>query len=228
MKKVLSLIAATALIAAATTAGAASILGSKHDLSSGGGSFKSNTGEVCIFCHTPHNAVQNVPLWNRNNGNAANTFKLYSSGTMNNTYISGGQGGASTGFTSNSISLFCMSCHDGSQLNNVKNQPGDVATITMNAGQATLGALPANLGTNLTSTHPVNFNLTNGADPAIYSVTNGKIGNGLTNKLPLYNSARGPQSLECASCHAVHDPANTPFLRTSNSGSKLCLACHIK
>lgn len=232
MKKVLSLIAAAALVAAASTAGA-TIVGSAHDLSSGsGGTLKSqNTAEICIFCHTPHNATIAVPLWNRNNP-AGTNFKLYSSGTMKLTY---GALKASQGFTSDSISLFCMSCHDGTTgLGNINNQPGD-GTLTStslftNAAAGTQANItgPANLGTNLSTTHPVNFNVVSGTDTAIYTFAGNYIGNGLTNKLPLFNSARGTTSLECASCHAVHDPTNTPFLRTTNAGSKLCLACHIK
>jgi predicted CXXCH cytochrome family protein len=34
--------------------------------------------------------------------------------------------------------------------------------------------------------------------------------------------------VECPTCHAVHDPTNTPFLRTANGGSTLCLKCHDK
>jgi predicted CXXCH cytochrome family protein len=36
------------------------------------------------------------------------------------------------------------------------------------------------------------------------------------------------RSLECGSCHAVHDSANSPFLRYTMAGSQLCLGCHNK
>lgn len=51
--------------------------------------------------------------------------------------------------------------------------------------------------------------------------------------LPLYGNAStangtfGP-TVECASCHNPHKTVNGSFLRMSNSGSALCLACHIK
>ncbi len=35
-------------------------------------------------------------------------------------------------------------------------------------------------------------------------------------------------SVECASCHNVHDNANGTFLRMANTGSALCLTCHNK
>lgn len=34
--------------------------------------------------------------------------------------------------------------------------------------------------------------------------------------------------VECASCHDPHTSANPTFLRVSNAGSAVCLACHVK
>jgi len=34
--------------------------------------------------------------------------------------------------------------------------------------------------------------------------------------------------VECASCHDPHSDANPTFLRVSNEGSAVCLACHVK
>ena len=83
-------------------------------------------------------------------------------------------------------------------------------------------------GSLLKTTHPVNFAMTAGggdlATPSAFKIT------GLKGKdFPLYKSARSAtQSFECSSCHAVHDNENVPFLRDTNSGSKLCLGCHNK
>src|SRR5690349_14810824 len=43
--------------------------------------------EVCVFCHTPHNASPSVPLWNKAYDPAtAGTYRLYtSSSTLSNT-----------------------------------------------------------------------------------------------------------------------------------------------
>jgi predicted CXXCH cytochrome family protein len=237
MKKVLALVAAVSLMAAATTASAASIRNSKHDLSStSAATFKSAgaaaTNQLCVFCHTPHNAVQNgYPLWNRSNP-AGTNFQLYSSGNMKNQYSTGGTAHASQGFTADSISLYCMSCHDGNAVGGrVANKPSDnghqVPTMSPAGDKITTSA---NLGTDLRNDHPVNFNITV-AGGAIGALVNGNKGlktAKITNALPLFQSARGGSSLECASCHSVHDPANVPFLRTTNSGSLLCLGCHVK
>ena len=235
MKKVLALVAAVSLMAAATTASAASIRNSKHDLSStSSATFKSAgaaaTNQLCVFCHTPHNAVQNgYPLWNRSNP-AGTNFRLYSSGNMKNQYTTGGGANASQGFTSDSISLYCMSCHDGGNIaTRIANKPSDNGHNVpgMVAGGITASA---NLGTDLRNDHPVNFNVTV-AGGAIGTLQNGNKAIGtakIATPLPLFQSARGASSLECASCHSVHDPANVPFLRTTNSGSLLCLGCHVK
>ena len=34
--------------------------------------------------------------------------------------------------------------------------------------------------------------------------------------------------VECASCHDPHSEVNPTFLRVSNNGSAVCLACHVK
>ncbi|MBT0653773.1 cytochrome c3 family protein [Geomobilimonas luticola] len=235
MKKVLAVVAVASLMAAATVAGAASIKNSKHDLSSTGGqTVRGDTNQLCVFCHTPHNAVQNgYPLWNRSNP-AGSAFKLYSSSGMQNGYTAGGNAGASTGFTADSVSLYCMSCHDGvTSVGAVYNKPADkLSGITMQGTKADgslLGTSTANLGTDLQNDHPVNFNVTSNLDPAIAPLSGATMKTSdITNALPLFKSARGNTSLECASCHAVHDPANVPFLRTTIEGSKLCLGCHIK
>lgn len=225
-----------AIVMAMAIAGAASaatsIKDSKHDLSSGSAAtVKGNTDQICVYCHTPHNATQNIPLWNRNNP-AGNGFTLYSSVSMQNTPVK-------SGFTADSISLFCMSCHDGSTAlggasvhNNPVDQPSGI-TVADVAGRVSSGALDAaskyNLTTNLADDHPVNFVVTSGADSNIGTVTGATMKTGsVTNPFPLFKSERGATTLECGSCHAVHDNTDPPFLRTTMKGSQLCLGCHIK
>ncbi|BEH09152.1 cytochrome c3 family protein [Geobacter sulfurreducens subsp. ethanolicus] len=224
-------LALTALLVAVTAAGAASIKNTKHDLSSGstGATFKAtNTDQICVFCHTPHNAQQDIPLWNRGNPTASN-FTLYSSSSMNNVPVK-------QGFTADSISLFCMSCHDGATGlgGAVHNDPNGVA-ITMVGGNDLITG-EANLGNDLSNDHPVNFEVTpagiaadgnlgaldTGTNPPTMKTAD------VTNGLPLFKSARGATTLECGSCHKVHDNTDAPFLRTTMAGSKLCLGCHKK
>ncbi|GLI37386.1 cytochrome C [Geobacter hydrogenophilus] len=226
----LAMVLAMAIAGAASAA--TSIKDSKHDLSSGSAAtVKGNTDQICVYCHTPHNATQNIPLWNRNNP-VATGFTLYSSVSMQNTPVK-------NGFTTDSISLFCMSCHDGSTAlgaaavhNNPVDQPTGI-TVADVAGRTSAGHLDGaskyNLTTNLADDHPVNFLVTSGADPNIGTVTGATMKTGsVTNGFPLFKSGRGATTLECGSCHAVHDNTDPPFLRTTMAGSKLCLGCHIK
>lgn len=69
----------------------------------------SGSAEVCVFCHTPHGAdtsAAGLPLWNKKLG-TGNSYTTYvQTSTLDATNNLGPQG---------SISLACLSCHDGSQ-----------------------------------------------------------------------------------------------------------------
>ncbi len=76
------------------------------------------TSQVCIFCHTPHNASPSVPLWNKKmplgsgGGNIDTWFTMYtSSSTLSATARSAKKPGPE--------SLLCLSCHDGRTAINV-------------------------------------------------------------------------------------------------------------
>lgn len=215
MKKTVLLTAA--LVVLATSASALTIKNSKHDLSlNSGASWKSTTtNEICVFCHTPHNPAQNVPLWNRTNP-AAGSFTLYKTSATLTTVAQ------ASAFAADSISLFCMSCHDGvTGLGAMTNTP-PTGTDSLNATPLTGGA---SLGINLQNDHPVGFNYATaqGADTGLVAMA--------TANTSLGGNAffgAGANMIECASCHKVHDNANAPFLRTTNLNSALCLACHNK
>ncbi|MGO8754785.1 MAG: cytochrome c3 family protein [Gallionellaceae bacterium] len=78
------------------------------------------TNQICVFCHTPHgfNAVQSGPLWNKA-VNASTTYAVYNTGTNVSSTYPGDK--PSIG----SVSLACLSCHDGTQaMDNMINGPG--------------------------------------------------------------------------------------------------------
>jgi len=81
------------------------------------------------------------------------------------------------------------------------------------------GAFNANLGTDLTNDHPVNFTYNDtlatndGSLKAPASLTGVK----------LYSN-----KVQCASCHDPHTSTQGAFLRVSMTGSALCFACHTK
>lgn len=227
MKKVVLMVIAVVLVAA-SIATAQTVVGSKHDLSSAGpnATYRStNIAEVCVFCHTPHQATAangQDPLWNHTLSATA-SYGVYASGTLNATLTD--IGGAVAG--SASTSSLCMSCHDGtvgigSLYNNPNNPAGGEFTPTNSAVMVTGNA---NLGTDLTNDHPVNF---------LYNAALATADGGLQTPasltwvdagqtVPLYAG-----TVQCASCHDPHDPTNAPFLVKSNSASALCVTCHNK
>jgi predicted CXXCH cytochrome family protein len=234
MKKVLVVFAAVSLMA--TAASAASIKGSKHDLSSltgtGGLSNGANT-QICIYCHAPHGAGRPELLWNRTNpaGSSFTLYQLVNAANTNN---------GAAGLTAGSSSLFCMSCHDG-----FTNMKAVIHTPVLNVLNATGGILEdgvinssANLSSNLTTTHPINFRVNSNtqndlfisATPSTATSMGGGAGTAATD-FPLFNSsgvAGENNFLECGSCHAVHNSQFQPFLRTTLQSSTLCLGCHNK
>ncbi|MBF0309659.1 MAG: cytochrome c3 family protein [Magnetococcales bacterium] len=147
-------IAAIGLVLGAGSA-LAGIKGSKHDLGSGGASQQgatSGTTEVCVFCHTPHgaNTGATAPLWNKSL--PTSTYTRYSS--LNTTTLDGTE--APVG----SVSLACLSCHDGSQAMDVMiNAPGsggyNASGANFDAGTAMTGF--KNLGTDISNDHPISI-----------------------------------------------------------------------
>ncbi len=226
MKKIVLLTATLIMTASMAYAGSSLISGTKHNLSVGSGNLVKSgaSDQICIFCHTPHNAVRNIPLWNRNNPANLALFKFYTSSAT----LTAAAKGAS--FDANSISLFCLSCHDGNTAiggSVVRNQSGQVLAIanSTNSTSDMLNATStANLGTDLTNDHPVGFSYVTAQtqDSAGLKVLPAN------SNIQLFNTATKTSQLECASCHKVHDNTVQPFLRTTMSGSALCLACHIK
>ncbi len=203
----------TALVVAQT------VVGSKHDL---GVAALGNTPEVCVYCHTPHQASTadtQDPLWNHTLQVLATTYGVYASTSLNAVPVE--IGGVAAGLAP--TSFLCMSCHDGTVApSSLYNDP--------NSGAPT--AIPAiignsNLGTDLTDDHPTNFDYTGPlaiADGGLVTPnsTSSVDAGGL---IPLFG---GTGSLQCASCHNPHDPTNVPFLRVSNVNSGLCTSCHNK
>lgn len=219
----------------------ASVAGSVHDFSTGGTSgFQStNETEVCIFCHTPHNASppdrlgNRPPIWNRSLNEGA-AFTMYTSPTFEGS-------GTYDNSKPTGHSLLCMSCHDGvTTINSVLNT-GQNGAILMPAAADQLGDVifppyrNPNLGTDLSNDHPVSFIYDNNLvtldtaahggvqrleDPATATWPGNPAG-----VLKLFNTR-----LECTTCHEPHEDGSLtgqePFLRMSNSGSQMCTTCH--
>jgi hypothetical protein len=184
-------------------------------------------------------------LWNRDITNSAN-FYTYQSSTF--------QGGSDE---IRVYSLMCMSCHDGvSAINVMSNLPnrewsfwgGDTWYILdgkpavqpfFPLGPTDLGGLPPDIGdrsgttADLSNDHPVSFDydadLINDDTGLVTPNAAGYVGDPAVKLFP--NRGGDLVSLECSTCHDVHEWVGgyrEPFLVISNQNSALCLNCHIK
>jgi len=219
MKLLLVVLMGLILVASSASAG---IVGSKHDLSTSGAITDKSTDQdrVCVFCHTPHNANPAVPLWNREMSTA--TFTPYTGLDLDHTQWTSGTG-------PNEVSKLCLSCHDGTvAVNSLINN----ANPTMGSGNEldATGLLvsSANIGTDFSDDHPISFDYTeaqatDGELVDIATVTS-------TSNIEFFGA--GKTSMECSSCHDVHEYGATtdmqPFLNESKAASNLCLKCHVK
>ncbi|NGZ05960.1 MAG: hypothetical protein G8237_06340 [Magnetococcales bacterium] len=143
-----------------TSVADAGIKGSKHDLGASGTSQHGTTGntnttEVCVFCHTPHGANTGAaaPLWNKSLP-AAGSYTRYSS--LNSSTIDGAE------LAVGSVSLACLSCHDGSQAMDVMiNKPGSggytAGGAAFQANAAMTGTPLPNLGVDISNDHPISI-----------------------------------------------------------------------
>lgn len=107
--------------------------------------------EICIFCHTPHNAnvEGQAPLWNR--AFSSVTFQRYTSTTLHIRHITNAQYGE--GAQPNGSSRLCLSCHDGvSKLGVIYNGP----EIPM-AGADVITGLASFSNKLATGHHPISF-----------------------------------------------------------------------
>ncbi|MCG7982904.1 MAG: cytochrome c3 family protein [Candidatus Thiodiazotropha lotti] len=197
-----------ASLALLVTSAIADIANTSHDLRSQTTLLtQAGNTQICAYCHTPHNASttnSTTPLWNHQDTVA--TYTMYSSPSLDMT-IAGSPAG---------VSLACLSCHDGSvAADSLINFPSGVT------GPDGIFFLGDSLGTDLSNDHPISLTYNATQDPDFVAAVNSQV-----NGLQLFGGT-GDQ-VECGTCHSVHDNTNEPFLRMSNAGSALCLACHIK
>ena len=130
---------AVAVVGAAVVAGSAvaGIANTRHNLGSSQavGSFNrtSSTGEICIFCHTPHGGDTGaaVPLWNKRLSTATyTTYDVLGTSTLDAGVVT----------PIGSVSLACLTCHDGTQaIDNIRNAPGSGGFDAAGGGPTGLG-----------------------------------------------------------------------------------------
>ncbi len=183
-------------------------------------SFFATEQQVCIMCHSPHNATAAGPLWNHELSVAS--YTLYASPTMNATV---GAPGA--------VSKLCLSCHDGTV--GVLNYGGATGGMSLNDAYGCNDCFTV-LGTNLSNDHPIGITYDAAlatadgalANPATTNVTIGGVKN-KTGTIAAMMLTAG--KVECTSCHDVHNKYTVTYsglVKVSMTGSAMCLACHTK
>jgi len=188
-------------------------------------------GQICVFCHTPHNGDINTPLWNK--VMPTQQFNMYTSSISLSVT-------AKKGSQPSTESLFCLSCHDGrtaiNVVHNVKNNAsvqihgndkvidiGGTFNDTMNPlgygyalgglgfadygpnlGKQGSGATTTDsyFGKNLTDDHPISFSYTDA-----WNEKKNKLYDVATVRIRSNGRIRffGPtMRIECSSCHDPH------------------------
>lgn len=137
-------------------------------------------GEICVFCHTPHGSDNTaaVPLWNRSLGSKGAAYTTYNS--LGTSSLDGSV--APVG----SVSLACLSCHDGTQAMNVMiNKPGSGGYVAAGSaltgtwtganqdGTGKLANAVSLIGTDLTNDHPIGIQYGGGPKSGVTIPTTG-------------------------------------------------------
>jgi hypothetical protein len=189
------------------------------------------TDQICVFCHTPHSAAPQTPLWNRPDPTTA-TFPVYGQPLEINRDAAAM---ALTGYDSanpnypNGTSRMCLSCHDGAT------SIGVLLTgtpITMESGSETITNISAII--DLASSHPISFKYDNTVlttllepnKPGAYQLPLVLVGT------PLDAAER----MQCTTCHDPHEDTsgdasydNLPFWRHQGNAASydaVCDNCH--
>jgi len=256
----LMLVVAVSLLAAATLVFAGlnpgtGITQTSHDLSSATGkgalydagvAADPQLDRICIYCHAPHHTITTTealaggityyPLWNHDLSTTT-TWEVYSNTDITNPVIPDNvqhQLNAMLGDPS-SISKLCLSCHDGSVAVSSYGNFANGAASSSHTGSVKIdavlnGRFAIGLNGNLQNHHPIGFNYDDvyAVDDEIRDPSSTLLGNnpyGLT-----INDLLWGRSIECSSCHDVHNTKNTgiKFVWIEDTNSNLCFSCHAK
>ena len=211
MKRIIGLVVLAALLTTSTawSQNKKLVIGSHHDIGGAG----------CKSCHASHDGAKatsttglpssgKILLWDRNF--PTTTYGIYYSPSMQTKGITAVEVGGTTPLATDARmnSVLCMSCHDGV-----------TSTSVLPATDPT--AIGAD-GYGLTNDHPVNVAHDSTKDVNLATTTAVTAGG-----LVLYGPAGTVPTVQCSSCHTSHDPTNGNFLRKANTGSAICLTCHL-
>jgi hypothetical protein len=197
----------------------------KHNLSKYGPSdrtiFAPGETEVCIFCHTPHNADPAYPLW----GHIVTqeTYTHYTSPTLQS-YSSEADAPPIDG-----VSRLCLSCHDGTIA------VGALTNTTIETTKEYI--MPEDIGflsTDLSGGHPISIvydqslvNRRNNMESLTLKLNS--LSEVLTDRDVKLYPTHGGMGVQCSSCHDPHGGIGgadaPPFWRKTTTDA-VCEVCH--
>lgn len=200
---------------------------------------------ICIFCHAPHNTYRlstatggsgpqapaefdYLPLWNHTlQSNTA--YTMYENGPGAPQTGSKASQAILNGMTPGSVSLLCLSCHDGSVAVNSYGNPSSACAIASTGTQTISTCYVIGQDKYLGNHHPIGFNYdaVQAADTEIRNADTAMLTPVTFVRDHLYT---GGANMECATCHSVHNKGNAGerLLWRSDQNSELCLTCHDK
>lgn len=185
--------------------------------------------QICIFCHTPHNANPAHPLWNHE-VTAVQTYHTYWSNTLQSYSSSDSQAWPVDGY-----SKLCLSCHDGTvAVGSVSSRYDEILMVIVpgvidNSGKLIGGA--GYLGTDLRGGHPISIifdaNLVSKRNNAVPKLSD--LNWPIVDKDVKLYPTKGRQGVQCTSCHDPHTTKggtdDPPFWRKPTY-NEVCAVCH--
>lgn len=236
--------AALGALALASGVSWGTVASTKHNFGSLGTSSlvrSTDSTEICVFCHAPHNSSPKTALWNKKD--IGTTYNVYESQTLAATKSPNSPTlGQPTG-----SSKLCLTCHDGTiaigSLTNASGA-GRISNTTLaitGPGIDSSGKIsptkdsapnPAYIGTDLRNDHPISFGYSRAypSNPEINAPTY-TFPQSFTPSTVKLDTSADPM-VQCTSCHDPHGSAYPKFLvatyeySASSDNKTICTACH--
>lgn len=203
--------------------------------------------EICIFCHTPHNANPAQPLWNHE-PSAVESYKVYWSDTLQSYSETQSQAWRIDGY-----SKLCLSCHDGTvAVGAVQSRAEEILMVANECIDASGRLINGTnckgyIGTDLSGGHPISIvydeslvTRRNGCDSNLSNCTNrcwlNSPPSNRTSPVKLYptDNQGGGLGVQCTSCHNPHtnrsqeikNGVKWPPFWQGTGYDEVCIVCH--